>query len=202
MVEFGGWMMPLQYSSMRDEHHAVRHAVGLFDVSHMGEFRMDGPRAETVLQRIVTNDVATLAAGQARYNLICAGDGGIIDDALVYRHGPERFTVVVNAGPRAGDLDHFRELGGADCEPRDATMEVALLAVQGPRALATLKPLADVDLNAIGYYHFQEGHLGGLPAEFSRTGYTGEDGFEVFLAWADAGRAWDAILEAGAEHGI
>jgi aminomethyltransferase len=198
MVEFSGWSMPLQYSSMRAEHQAVRQGVGLFDVSHMGEFMLEGPRALEVLDRTVSNRVHDLVPGQARYNIICADDGGVIDDALVYRRADDQFMVVVNAGPRPGDLEHFTALAGGDCPVVDRTMELALIAVQGPRALEVLRPLADVDLDAVEYYHFVDGHLGGLEAGFSRTGYTGEDGFELFLSSGDAGAAWDMLMEAGA----
>lgn len=198
MVEFGGWMMPLQYSSMRDEHSSVRRDVGLFDVSHMGEFRLDGPGALDALEKVVSNRVADMSAGQARYNLICNAAGGIIDDALVYRYAEDRFIVVVNAGPREKDLDHFREVIGGACEVEDLTATVALVAVQGPRAVELLRKLSSLDLDAIPYYHFQDGQLGGINAGFSRTGYTGEDGFELFLRRDDAGTVWDQLVAAGA----
>jgi len=197
MVEFGGWMMPLQYSSMRAEHEAVRKRAGMFDVSHMGEFRLRGSTAEAALESVVTNRVGDLAEGQARYNVICNSNGGIIDDCLVYRRGPEEFLVVVNAGPRRTDLDHFRAVIGDRCEVADETDATALVAVQGPEAIALLQPLADVDLDKVGYYHFRDGTLDGTPVTFSRTGYTGEDGFEIFLPWDAAVEAWDRILDAG-----
>jgi aminomethyltransferase len=202
MVEFGGWMMPLQYSSMREEHIAVRERVGLFDVSHMGEFRLRGPGAVEALEGVVTNRVADLAVGQARYNILCNASGGIIDDTLVYRHAPDHFTVVVNAGPRPKDLEHFRTLIGDACEVEDVTPATGLIAVQGPRALDLLRPLADFDLDSVAYYHFRDGHLDGVAAAFSRTGYTGEDGFELFLAWDEAPAVWDRLLEAGVALGV
>jgi aminomethyltransferase len=201
MVEFGGWLMPLQYSSIRDEHIAVRERVGLFDVSHMGEFRLEGSGALEALEGIVSNEVASLSIGQARYNIVCNESGGIIDDALVYRDAEERFTVVVNAGPRNGDLQHFREVAGS-VEVRDVTLGTALLAAQGPRAIAALQPLADIDLAQVGYYHFRPGRLAGTDCVYSRTGYTGEDGFEVFVPSDHAVEAWDTILVAGDEAGI
>jgi aminomethyltransferase len=201
MVEFGGWLMPLQYSTIRDEHSAVRERVGLFDVSHMGEFRMEGAGALEALEGIVTNEVASLSTGQARYNIVCDKAGGIIDDALVYRDAEERFTVVVNAGPRTHDLQHFRSVAGS-VEVRDLTFGTALLAAQGPRAIAALEPLADIDLSQVGYYHFQPGGLAGTECVYSRTGYTGEDGFEVFVPWEQAVAAWDTILDAGHDTGI
>jgi len=202
MVEFSGWMMPLQYSSMREEHTAVRERVGLFDVSHMGEFRLRGPRAAGALEGVVTNVVGDLATGQARYNVVCNEAGGIIDDTLVYRHGPEHFTVVVNAGPRLDDLTHFQDVIGDACDVEDVTLATGLVAVQGPRALELLQPLADIDLDAVAYYHFQDGHLAGIPAGFSRTGYTGEDGFELFVEWDQAPVVWDRLLDAGASFGV
>ncbi|MFN2464922.1 MAG: glycine cleavage system aminomethyltransferase GcvT [Candidatus Dormibacteria bacterium] len=201
MVEFGGWMMPLQYSSMREEHLAVRQGVGVFDVSHMGEFHLDGPRAEATLDRILSNRLDDLVDGQARYNIVCDQAGGVIDDALVYRIAAERFLVVVNAGTRLKDLDHFRAAAG-DQPIDDATERTGLIAVQGPRAIEVLRPLTDLALDDIGYYHHAEGRLGDIPARWSRTGYTGEDGFEVFVPWDRAGEAWDLILEAGAPRGI
>ncbi|HEV3233709.1 MAG TPA: glycine cleavage system aminomethyltransferase GcvT [Candidatus Dormibacteraeota bacterium] len=198
MVEFGGWMMPLQYTSMRDEHQAVRQDVGVFDVSHMGEVHLTGPGALDALERVVTNRLGDMSFGQARYTLICNRDGGIIDDALVYRPVPDVFTVVVNAGPRPVDVVHLgAEIGGA-CEMRDITEDLALIAVQGPRALEILQPLTDTDLSSIAYYHFQEGSLGGTRVSFSRTGYTGEDGFELFVDSGDAIGTWDAVVAAGA----
>jgi aminomethyltransferase len=202
MVEFGGWMMPLQYSSMRAEHLAVRERAGIFDVSHMGEFQMAGPRAEAALERVVTNRVADLEPGQARYTVICNESAGIIDDALVYRHAADRFVIVVNAGPRPVDLEHFRSVVGDACEVQDLTADVGLLAVQGPLAIEILQPLTDAALAEVPYYHFIEGQLAGVPATLSRTGYTGEDGFEAFLDAGETAGVWDTILEAGARAGI
>jgi aminomethyltransferase len=202
MVEFGGWSMPLQYSSMRDEHLAVRQRAGLFDVSHMGEFRIAGPAALEALEGVVTNRVGDLETGQARYNVVCNTNGGIIDDALVYRKGENDFMVVVNAGPRPTDLEHFRAVVGTAAPVDDLTLETALVAVQGPAALGILQPLADIDLEAVGYYHFQDGQLDGIATTFSRTGYTGEDGFELFVGSDDAVAVWDRVMEAGAAAGI
>jgi len=198
MVEFGGWSMPLQYTSMREEHLAVRNDCGVFDVSHMGEVHLTGPGALEALERAVTNRVADLAPGQARYTLICDEAGGIIDDALVYRPAEDIFTVVVNAGPRPKDVAHLREVIGGACDMVDITDQVALVAVQGPRALELLQPMASIELAPIGYYHFAEGELNGLKATFSRTGYTGEDGFELFVDSENAVAVWDAVVSAGA----
>lgn len=202
MVEFGGWLMPLQYTSMREEHLAVRERVGLFDVSHMGELQMAGPGALAALERVVTNRVADLEPGQARYTAICSESGGIIDDALVYRHAADRFVIVVNAGPRPADLEHFRTVVGDACEVEDLTFGVGLVAVQGPLALQTLQPLTTTRLADVAYYHFVEGEIDGVPANLSRTGYTGEDGFELFVRSEDTATVWDRVLEAGAGAGI
>jgi aminomethyltransferase len=199
MVEFGGWLMPLQYSSMRAEHIAVRTAAGLFDVSHMGEFDVLGADGAAALEGLVSNRVGDLADGQARYNLICNDEAGIVDDALVYRIGPEHHVVVVNAGPRPRDLEHLQ---GRGLELEDVTMRTALLAVQGPRALELLQPLADIPLAAVPYYHHRPGSLSGIKTTFSRTGYTGEDGMELFIPWDRAEEAWDMVLEAGSGHGL
>jgi aminomethyltransferase len=200
MVEFGGWMMPLQYTSMRDEHSAVRERVGVFDVSHMGEFLMRGPGAEAALSRMVSNRVDDLAVGQARYTCICNERGGIVDDALVYRDD-DGFMIVVNAGTREKDLAHFRaNSGGVDVE--DISLETGLLAVQGPKAVELVRSLADIDVDAIPYYHCAHGHVAGVPARISRTGYTGEDGFELFVFEDMVGTVWDAVMQAGAAHDI
>jgi aminomethyltransferase len=202
MVEFGGWSMPLQYISMREEHTAVRERVGLFDVSHMGEFQMSGPGALAALERVVTNRVADLEPGQARYNAICDESGGILDDALVYRHTADRFVIVVNAGPRPVDLEHFRTVLGDECEVEDLTMGVGLIAVQGPLAVETLQALTETRLTDVEYYHFLDGEVDGIAATLSRTGYTGEDGFELFVRSEDTVTVWDRLLEAGTDAGI
>ncbi|HEV3230736.1 MAG TPA: glycine cleavage system aminomethyltransferase GcvT [Candidatus Dormibacteraeota bacterium] len=201
MVEFGGWEMPLQYTSMRDEHSAVRQRVGVFDVSHMGELAIRGEGATDALDRIVTNAIRDMEVHQARYTCVCAEDGGIVDDALVYRE-EWGWMVVVNAGTRLGDLEHFRRLAGADCEIEDLTMRTALIAVQGPRAVETVQEMADIDLEPIPYYNFALGAFDGVPCRFSRTGYTGEDGFELFVPWVAAAQVWEGVLTAGGPHGI
>jgi aminomethyltransferase len=200
MVEFGGWLMPLQYSSMRAEHLAVRTAAGIFDVSHMGEFVVEGAGGGAALERVVSNRVTDLADGQARYNILCNQAGGIVDDCLVYRERADRHLVIVNAGTREKDLAHFRAHG---VDAVDATMETALVAVQGPRAVDILRRVAeDIDLDAVGYYHFAPGRIGRTPVGFSRTGYTGEDGFELILEWGAATETWQSLVEAGTPSGL
>jgi aminomethyltransferase len=200
MVEFGGWLMPLQYSSIREEHNAVRQRAGLFDVSHMGEFVLSGDDATDQVQRVVSNDVADLLPGQARYTVLCNRDGGIIDDALVYRD-QEGFMVVVNAATRDRDLQHFRAICGQNAVV-DRSLETGLLALQGPKALAILQPFTTADLRALPYYHSVDDQLVGVPARISRTGYTGEDGFELFLPWAATERVFNALLEDGRGDGL
>jgi glycine cleavage system T protein (aminomethyltransferase) len=198
MVDFGGWEMPQQYTSIRDEHFAVRKVAGLFDVSHMGRFRIAGNASLDFLQHLVTNDVAALVHGQAQYNLLCNEQGGIIDDLVVYR-GSEGFFVVVNASNREKDLEWFQTHAPAGVEIEDRTLELGLIAFQGPRA----QELLPCDgLEAIPYFGFGHGDVAGIHALISRTGYTGEDGFELFISSDRIGAAWDAILEHGRSAGV
>ena len=204
MVDFGGWDMPQQYTSIRDEHFAVRTAAGLFDVSHMGRFRVTGDSATDFLQRLVTNDVAPLVHGQAQYNLMCTEEGGVVDDLVVYRD-TEGWFVVVNASNREKDLQWFRAHAPHGVEIEDRTFELGLIAFQGPRAQELL-PWAGADLNSIPYFGFARGEVAGphsqISALISRTGYTGEDGFELFVSAGRIGEAWDAILEQGKSQGV
>src|SRR5436190_11985331 len=198
IVDFGGSEMPQQYSSIRDEHFAVRRAAGMFDVSHMGRFRIAGESAPAFLQNLVTNDVASLVHGQAQYNLLCNEQGGIVDDLVVYRGG-EGFFVVVNASNREKDLEWLRSHAPSDVEIEDRTFELGLIAFQGPRS-EELLPCEGLD--AIPYFGFGQGDVAGIHALISRTGYTGEDGFELFIAGDRIGDAWDAILEHGKSAGV
>jgi len=199
MVDFGGWEMPQQYTSIRDEHFAVRQVAGLFDVSHMGRFRFGGAGAPDFIQRMVTNDVAPLVHGQAQYNLLLNDEGGIVDDLVVYR-GSEGFFAVVNASNREKDLAWFRAHAPKDVQIEDRTFELGLIAFQGPRAQELLPCNADVD--SIPYFGWGHGDVAGIHALISRTGYTGEDGFELFIAADKVGEAWDAILEHGKSAGV
>ncbi|HSB61863.1 MAG TPA: glycine cleavage system aminomethyltransferase GcvT [Vicinamibacteria bacterium] len=205
MVPFGGWEMPVQYTGIVEEHRTVRRAVGLFDVSHMGEFEVAGPQALPALQWLTTNDAAALAVGQVQYTLLCRPDGGLVDDLTLARLGPERYLLTVNAANVEKDWTWVREQAAArGLAPawRDASAETALIAVQGPRAETVVGRLADADVRSLGYYRLAEGRLAGRPALFSRTGYTGEDGFELYLAAGDAGPVWATVLETGAPDGI
>jgi aminomethyltransferase len=201
MVPFGGWEMPVQYTGIIEEHRATRSAVGLFDVSHMGEFEVQGPGALAALQGLTTNDASALTEGQVQYSVLCYPDGGIVDDCTVYRLAADRFMVTVNAGNIDKDWAWVTEHGGGPGW-RNASEETALIAVQGPRAEALVDRLADREVAPIGYYRFAQGSVAGARALISRTGYTGEDGFELYMAAADAERVWNALLSEGARDGV
>jgi aminomethyltransferase len=203
MVPFAGWDMPVQYTGIIEEHRAVRTRAGLFDVSHMGEVDLSGPGALSLAQRLVTNDVARLAEGQALYTPMCTPQGGIIDDLLVYRLGPEQLMLVLNAANTAEDLAWIREHAPGNVHVTDRSEEIALLALQGPRAQEILQPLTLAALADIRYYWFLDPvDVAGRRALISRTGYTGEDGFELYLRADDAVSVWEALLEAGAPAGL
>lgn len=203
LIEFSGWEMPLQYAGILEEHRAVRERAGLFDLSHMGELWVSGPGAGAGLAHALVSDPTRLKEGRAQYSMICAEDGGILDDLIVYRLAEERFLVVPNAGNRERVAAELRQrLQGFDAGLDDASLRTALLAVQGPRAVQILRPLTDVDLDALRYYAIAEGHAAGEPAHVARTGYTGEDGFELFLDWEAAPGAWQRLLEAGSGQGL
>ena len=197
MVDFAGWEMPQQYRSVREEHEAVRTRVGMFDVSHMGRFEVRGSGAGDFLQAVVTNDLARLAPNRAQYNLLCRPDGGIVDDLVVYRTA-FAWLIVVNAANREKDLAWLHERASPGIEVVDRSDELALIAVQGPEA-ERLLPAEDVDLAGIRYFALDDGHLAGVPALISRTGYTGEDGFELFVPAARAAAVWEAVLQRGAQ---
>jgi aminomethyltransferase len=198
LVDFAGWEMPVQYRGIKAEHQAVREGAGLFDVSHMGEAVFRGPDAEAAVQRLVTRDVSRLEEGQAGYAAVCYEDGGTVDDVLVYKREGD-FLVVVNASNRQKDLAHFREnAGDLNVEVSDESDDWALLALQGPKAAELLQNLTDADLSSLKYYRFVEGDVSGAGAIISRTGYTGEDGFELYLSPDDAPRVWRELVEAGA----
>jgi aminomethyltransferase len=199
MMPFSGWDMPIEYSSVVDEHLAVRTRAGLFDVSHMGEIEIAGKDALAALQRIACNDASKLRTGQAQYSALLTPQGTFIDDVLVYRLAPEHFLLVVNAGNIEKDYiwiaEHIAPLG--DVVAVNASSRYALLALQGPAARQVLQPLTGADLEVLPYYSFTHGEVAGVRATISRTGYTGEDGFEVFVAPQSADRVWLAILNAG-----
>jgi aminomethyltransferase len=198
LVDFAGWEMPVQYEGIKAEHEAVRKEAGLFDVSHMGEVVFRGPQAEEAVQRLVTRDVSRLAVGQAGYAAVCLPSGGTVDDVLVYRT-PDDFLIVVNASNREKDVAHFEEnVKDLDVEVVDDSDDWALLALQGPRAVELLQPFTQTELSPIKYYRYEVGEVEGAYAIISRTGYTGEDGFELFVRPDDAPLIWRKLIDAGA----
>ncbi|HEX6940240.1 MAG TPA: glycine cleavage system aminomethyltransferase GcvT [Longimicrobiales bacterium] len=203
MVAFAGYEMPVQYpTGIVAEHHAVRRNAGLFDVSHMGELEVRGGDALGLVQYVTTNDASRLEVGQAQYSVICQEDGAAIDDCLVYRCA-DRYMLVVNAANRERDLEWIRKYAARfDAEVVDRSEEIALLALQGPAAQAILERVTGVDLAAIDYYRFVEGEVDGYDALISRTGYTGEDGFELYVGNDAAVPLWRRLLEVGEKDGL
>jgi aminomethyltransferase len=196
LVEFAGWEMPVQYAGILDEHEAVRTRVGLFDVSHMGEVVFRGPRALEALSRAFTNDLGKASDGQAQYGCLCRDSGGIVDDVVVYRRAADDLLVCVNAANRAKDFDWLRaHAGGAEIS--NESDDWAQLALQGPLAAQVLQRLTKLNLSAMKTYRFANGEVAGIAALVARTGYTGEDGFELFVASAKGPALWAALMEAG-----
>jgi aminomethyltransferase len=203
LVDFAGWRMPIQYAGILEEHRAVRERAGLFDLCHMGELFVDGPDAGDALAGAVTTDPRTLEVGRAHYSMICAADGGILDDLIVYRLAADRFLVVANASNAAVVSDALAErFADRRAILDDRSLATALVAVQGPAARGILAPLTALDLDAIRYYGIAEGAVAGIPALVARTGYTGEDGFEVFVDAAAGPALWDALMAAGRPAGL
>ncbi|GIU54309.1 glycine cleavage system aminomethyltransferase GcvT [Arthrobacter sp. NicSoilC12] len=211
-TDFGGWQMPLKYSSELAEHHAVRNAAGLFDLSHMGEVWVTGPDAAAFLDYALAGKLSAVAVGKAKYSLICQEDGGIIDDLISYRRGEDKYLVVPNAGNakvvaaalavRAGSAQE----GGFDVTVEDVSAEISLIAVQGPNAEAILLTLVPAEqhvlVTELKYYAAVEVQINGQDLLLARTGYTGEDGFEIYISNEDAAGLWEALLETGASHGL
>jgi len=200
LIDFGGWDMPVSYpSGTIKEHKAVREAVGLFDVSHMGEAYLRGPKAREVAAKLTTNAVESAPAGKAVYTLLCRPSGGVVDDCIFYKRADDDFMVIVNASNTAKDLEWFREHAGTGCDVVDVSDDTALIAVQGPKAVAMLDGLADVagggSLAQMPSFTFADVAIAGVRCVAARTGYTGEDGFELACANADAPRLWAALLE-------
>jgi aminomethyltransferase len=204
MIPFGGWEMPLEYSGITPEHLAVRERAGLFDVSHMGEIEIAGKNALDAVQLISCNDAATLQVGQAQYSGLLTKQGTFADDVIVFRLAPQHFLLVVNASNIARDYahiaDHIRVAG--DAVAVDASSRYALLAIQGPHAVDAVQPLTGLDLESLQYYWFGHGEVAGVRATISRTGYTGEDGFEIFVPPQSADRVWQALLVSGESLGL
>ena len=203
LVDFAGWEMPVQYRSILEEHKAVRRAAGLFDVSHMGEVDVRGPDAARFLNHLVTNDVSKLFPGRVLYTPMCQPDGGVVDDLLVYMRGAEDFFLCINAGNIDKDLAWIRaQAANFHVTITDRSADYALLAVQGPAAAATVQSLTGAKLDLVKYYHFTEATVAGVHCIASRTGYTGEDGFELYHAAGDAPALAAALLEAGRPRGL
>ncbi|MDF2922237.1 MAG: glycine cleavage system protein [Paenibacillaceae bacterium] len=203
-IDFGGWELPVQFSGIVQEHEAVRQKAGLFDVSHMGEFMVTGPDAESFLQRMTVNDAARLVDGQAQYSMMCYPEGGVVDDLLVYRLGEQRYMLVVNASNLDADYVWLSShLDGADVTLRDESAQTALLALQGPLSAEVLARVTDAAAEELEPFRFMEGGtVCGCKALISRTGYTGEDGFELYVGAEDAPVVWRGLLEAGAAYGL
>ena len=202
MVDFGGWEMPVQYSGILDEHHTVRRGVGVFDVSHMGEIDIQGPEALTLVQFVTTNDAARLKIGQIQYSGLLYPHGGFVDDILVHKAGDDHYFLCVNAYNQEKDYEHIRAANVWNVAVEFTSGRYAQIAVQGPRALATLQKLTASNLASIRYYHFVDGEVCGQPARIARTGYTGEDGFEVYVPPEAAPLIWDRIFDAGQEFAV
>lgn len=205
MVEFGGWDMPVQYSGVIAEHLAVRSAAGLFDVSHMGEIEVTGPDALAFIQYATINDASTLVDGQVQYSALCYPDGGIVDDITLYRFNPVKYMLCVNAANSDKDFAWLQELSAThpgDYELKDRSPDFAQLALQGPKAAAILAGLTSADLLSLKTYHFCEEDVAGMPMIVSRTGYTGEDGFELYCAQDNVVALWQALMDSGSTQGL
>ncbi len=202
MVSFGGWDMPVEYSGIVSEHMAVRTCAGLFDVSHMGEVEITGENALKLVQKLTCNDAARLQAGQAQYSGLMNDRGGMVDDLLVHKMSETHYFLCVNAARREADFDWITRQNDTGAEVRNTSDEYSQLAIQGPRSLAILRKLTPIDLSSIKYYWFSRGKVCGTDSIVARTGYTGEDGFEIYFPAAESERIWNEILEAGTAEGL
>ncbi|MBU6375088.1 MAG: glycine cleavage system aminomethyltransferase GcvT [Bdellovibrionales bacterium] len=206
MIDFGGWSLPVQYSGLMEEHFACRQSAGLFDVSHMGEVHVEGPDAESFLNDLLTNDVSRVSVGQAQYSVMCQDDGGCVDDLIVYRRAQDKFLVVVNASNDDKDFAWMRSVlarKGYRCTLTHESPNYSQIAIQGPRAAEILQTLTKANLSAVKNYWFIETSIcGDIPALLARTGYTGEDGFEIYVAWEKGSQVWSSLLEAGRPLGL
>jgi aminomethyltransferase len=202
MVDFGGWDMPVQYSGILDEHNAVRTAVGLFDVSHMGEVEITGSAAIELTDWLSTNAASRLKIGQAQYSGLLYEHGGFVDDILVHKVADDHIFICVNASNQDKDFEHMRSNNSSPAQVEFASERYAQLAIQGPKGPATLQKLTETNLSAIEYYHFADGAVAGVQARIARTGYTGEDGFEIYVAPEKAEFIWGEVMNAGQEFGI
>jgi glycine cleavage system T protein len=203
MVPFAGYNMPVQYEGVNAEHETVRNAVGVFDVSHMGEFLLSGPDALDLIQRVTTNDASTLTIGRAQYSCLPNGNGGIVDDLIIYRIKEEEYLLVVNASNIDKDWNWISSHNTKNVTMRNLSDDYSLLAIQGPKAVEAMQSLTSVDLSAIKYYHFEVGPFAGVDhVIISATGYTGSGGFEIYCKNSEVKQVWDKVFEAGAAFGI
>ncbi len=203
LVPFAGWEMPVQFSGIKAEHEAVRNRVGIFDVSHMGEVEISGPDALALIQKLSTNDASKLEIGRIQYTLMCSPDGGTIDDLLIYRTGEQSYLLVLNAGNTAKDIQWIKKHQTGNVTVKDLSAETALIAIQGPLAQQVLQKQTTVELNEIKPFSFlMDVEIAGIPTLVSRTGYTGEDGFELYFSAQSAPAMWKKLLEAGEPEGI
>ncbi len=205
LIDFGGWELPVQYSGVMDEHLACRSAAGLFDVSHMGEVLVEGSDSEKFLYHLVSNDVSKMEIGQAQYSALCHPHGGIVDDLIVYRRSTERYLVVVNASNTEKDFAWMKKVhadGSFQCRLENVSAEWSQIAIQGRVAEKILQFLTKSNLGEVKTFRFIEGEVLGIPAIIARTGYTGEDGFEIYLPWEKAPAVWQALLEKGSPLGL
>lgn len=203
IVPFAGYEMPVSYAGVNQEHETVRNAVGVFDVSHMGEFFVEGPQALDLIQKVCTNDASTLVDGKAQYTCMPNGKGGIVDDLIIYRFSAEKYLLVVNASNIEKDWNWLQENNSFDAVLRNASDEYSLLAIQGPKAVEAMQSLTAENLSEIKFYHFNVGEFAGCEEVIiSATGYTGSGGFEIYIKNEDASKVWDAVLKAGEPYGI
>ncbi|MFC4078271.1 glycine cleavage system aminomethyltransferase GcvT [Salinithrix halophila] len=203
LVPFGGWELPVQFSGIKAEHEAVRTRAGLFDVSHMGEVEISGPDAYALVQRLTTNDLSKAKIGQAQYTVMCYPDGGTVDDLLVYKKGEESYLLVINAANTEKDVEWVEKHASGDVEVKNVSDETAQLALQGPLAETVLQRLTEADLSQIKLFRFKDDvEIAGVRGLISRTGYTGEDGFEIYLPAEDAPVLWTRILAEGEVEGV
>lgn len=202
-IDFGGWELPVQFAGIQKEHETVRMKAGLFDVSHMGEIRVTGRDSFAFLQHLLSNDLSKLQANQAQYTLMCYPDGGVVDDLLVYKYADDHYMLVVNASNTFKDLDWLQKHVEGDVRLEDISEQTALIALQGPVALTIMKKLTEAPLEELRLFRFfPEVEAGGQTVMISRTGYTGEDGFEIYLAAEHAADLWEMLLEKGSDEGL
>lgn len=203
MVPFAGYEMPVQYEGVNAEHECVREGVGVFDVSHMGEFLLTGPKALDLIQKVTSNDASTLTIGRAQYSCMPNGKGGIVDDLIIYRMKEEQYLLVVNASNIEKDWNWISQHNTFDVEMRNLSEDYSLLAIQGPKAVEAMQSLTSVNLSEIKYYHFEVGDFAGIEyVIISATGYTGSGGFEIYCKNSEVKQIWDKVFEAGASFGI